>query len=1331
MQTDESPKEKAIRHERIRDAEQRREDVFFGIRIMAFDGHEAIPYQEQLKKHLATQLTRCDICIREYHRSRNQLAVSLEGLFDKEDVDVFMERYDEMNKERISGGLRKLTAKLNCLPAKDRKIQNAGDEGMFAMFEALNCVPFLKDEEILQREFDGPFALVQSNKRIRLPSYCPGMGAFFFAPTSSLRWQWASSNFQKVKLPLTTTNFEMSFKQFVEEAVARVDIKSLDQTFLPKFWRGMKLLLSRFSKQMVAQDLRSMDRNFFTTGLEHFQIDDTHLKDELDAFSMLLELSPTDFWEALGTVPASAVVQNICTSPGLTRLMAQTVASNPVELTEKFTWVLPFLRSIKPMNLVPPTNALLDHFLQHFQDKSEYTEHARLLAWQTGIECLQESLAIMRRSVKGGLVIQQMIEGVVVPWFDTVMQELRGVEKKSILEPIDMSYLNIIEYSLALDVQSLANDRDVIEENNTLDHDLAVSGLKIWKTSLRAVEKGNPYLPKAILSGVIGLLSLEKFSSRQMQIAPKITEKWNNALDRVLTYVVDNLLGGLSNLLPSQSRQLLFDQTATTGLMSLLFSGNPEVHAAALNVIKEITEQDSRRDSLRHLTEHHADKIIPAIVQTQKSTVKAKNFAPCSMLLKVCHEIFDALCNSRDGLLRSQELPTNWRILQEFWTCTWNVTSTMFAETENWAFLGYAKNLMAEFCRETLDFADNLFDQYAVIASAIESEMGQPDSHDAIARELMKDPKSAFEPLTRWLRLRDEWLIDKAVGLTSKMLVRLREVGIRVDDAAVDFVRRIVTTSEKMPGYVKTKLTMTHKAELQRALEKYTGHHIAPVVELEPTVPKQKQTLLQNWASSGAGGAAATATKVEKPKKGALDVNAWADVAQKQKQNGTAAAMAAAKRPDNKLMKTLGVANAQAAQVAQQNAAKMSDFKAKRLKEKEEAEKRKAAFLAKSKGTGAGTGAQNLGNLGKDHSMPGPQLMISSDEESDDDDDDDDDVDLFGPNPNAKKERKANMPAVENIKAEQRKPMRIQRTQRNARDMRARLKPDLGALHKVILGWDFFHDGHYPPGANKNQFQQVANVFNDPTTYQQTFQPLLTLEAWQGLIRAREENSSKPYDIKISSRSNVDGMVEISSLISFQDNKETGLQEGDIVLLSKSPKPAQDKDAPNALARIYKIKRQKAGLEIVYQSMPRGNLPSHLTTQAVVHGIKISSITPLEREYGALQALQYYDLCSQITRAKPSPKIDYTEKQIQTCQDVWNVNRAQSEAINAAMENEGFSLIQGPPGSGKTKTIIAIVGGLLSTQLAQSGGATKINVPRPANGGQVNSMDVAPKKLLV
>ncbi|KAK0954969.1 DEAD-box type RNA helicase [Friedmanniomyces endolithicus] len=174
-------------------------------------------------------------------------------------------------------------------------------------------------------------------------------------------------------------------------------------------------------------------------------------------------------------------------------------------------------------------------------------------------------------------------------------------------------------------------------------------------------------------------------------------------------------------------------------------------------------------------------------------------------------------------------------------------------------------------------------------------------------------------------------------------------------------------------------------------------------------------------------------------------------------------------------------------------------------------------------------------------------------------------------------------------------------------------------------------------------------------------------------------------------------------------------------------------DRSACLARICKLKRQKGQVEVVYQLVPSSSLAPALTNQAAVWGLKVQSIIPLEREYGALQGLQYYDLCQQIIRAAPSKRIVAGEKAVAGMREVWGVNRAQGEAIYAVLENEGFSLIQGPPGSGKTKTIVAIVGGLLSQTLGSAGtgsGVTRIAVPKGAGGGQ-GVGEGAGKKLLV
>ena len=61
---------KRRRHEQISEANDRKLSVFEALAIFAFDGKDAEPYQQWLEQNLSTQLRRCDICIREFHRER-------------------------------------------------------------------------------------------------------------------------------------------------------------------------------------------------------------------------------------------------------------------------------------------------------------------------------------------------------------------------------------------------------------------------------------------------------------------------------------------------------------------------------------------------------------------------------------------------------------------------------------------------------------------------------------------------------------------------------------------------------------------------------------------------------------------------------------------------------------------------------------------------------------------------------------------------------------------------------------------------------------------------------------------------------------------------------------------------------------------------------------------------------------------------------------------------------------------------------------------------------------------------------------------------------------
>ncbi|KAJ9631895.1 DEAD-box type RNA helicase [Taxawa tesnikishii (nom. ined.)] len=494
--------------------------------------------------------------------------------------------------------------------------------------------------------------------------------------------------------------------------------------------------------------------------------------------------------------------------------------------------------------------------------------------------------------------------------------------------------------------------------------------------------------------------------------------------------------------------------------------------------------------------------------------------------------------------------------------------------------------------------------------------------------------------------------------------------------------------------------------------------------DVEEVSKPQKQGLLSGWVTN----APSTTTTITAPKpKQGIDLDKWKSSAAAQRKNLDAASDSSLKKaisaasPTAEMLKakgglpargSLGPATKRAAQNAQMDA---NEFRRKRMEEQEAMRKRNLAIIAAQKGgaVGAGSGVQGLGVAGKDHSTKGQGVMVSSDEESSEDEEGGLDAELFGGKQLKRSSDVRNKAAgAVGLKPEVKKgPVKLQRQVRSAKDMRARLAPDLTPLHKAILSWDFFHEGDFPPNSNEYQYKGVSNSFRHVGEYQGTFQPLLLLEAWQGFVKNREENTFKPYEIKIVNRSSVDAFIELSSSMAHADNREVQLSEGDIILVSKAQQPTADPKAPHCLARVYRIRRQKQHLEILYRVAPASSMMSSLTPGSLIYGTKIQSITPLERD----QAI---------------PLLDYTEKQLQPLISNYTVNRAQAKAVKSAIDNDAFTLIQGPPGSGKTKTIVAIVGALLSDSLVDKQVGVRIEAPKP-NGGFGSAQGPASKKLLV
>ncbi|KAH7052362.1 tRNA-splicing endonuclease-like protein [Macrophomina phaseolina] len=1309
---DENEADRQERHKKLAEAEARKNLVLDCLPIFAFDGADAAGYQEWLKEKLNHAMTTCDVCIRIYHRARNELKHKLEEDYDSDEVTDFMRVFDNMNLDRITAGLDHAAKLLREAPEEKRGVAALDNKGMFSLFESLSCEALLKNELLLAKHLDEPFDLIQTRKRLRLNNYTPAMTRFLFS-TSENRYFWAKTSWEKFKRDVTKTEFAAAVRDPLFDAMKRVQLVCLDAPFLPSFWRGVRIIVDKLDKELITHSLRAIEIDVCKLSLEHLQFEFDGFKDLMATVRQILQKSAVDFWDAMGAISPVTVIEQIMGNKTLEQILLRAEkqdASEASTLDEVFGWVKPFFDSIKPTNQTPACRALVHQLLSRCQE-DRYSRASRAYCYELGLKTLLQSLRRMntgstRATFVGYATVSDMLDFVNVH-IEDILATIRV--NKSLNQDAHIVELGllVVQYTLSLDCLSLEVDKEALARGEQLHHDMKNELSPVWDTIIKSIYPGDIELATKALTGAGLLVGMEPFVVKSSVSMSRTMTWWNDTFTN-FSKAVTSVLEKLSDFSPNDLHKLFESRDASHAVIIHLFASESEQRQAAVEVVKAVSSEDSRRDALAHIVKSFYFNALRPIEQSLRRISKKQVFAPMSNALKLSSDVVDVLCNPQDGLLRSRSLTSEEAaVTEQIWATLWQTLMTIFEKTEDWSNVGHDKTQMMDFCRDTMQFADALYDEYSHFASALK-QAGTQDREKGqdIAKKLLKNPQITMGGMSKWLRLRDEYLIAKSIALTCKLLVRLGNAHIDVEKDTRLFIEEV------LEGKVRTKLTPNQKAQLEEALEKHLGYSIRK----EEKVPKKvKQGSISAWATSGTG-------KPSPSSSGAEETDTLRKVLDDQ---------------------TTGAAAWKARQKAiQEQAAKIkkptvlpdrSEFMKQREREKAEAQRKKLEALQRQKKSAligvaaqtaeAGAAARGIGVAGKDHSVKGEGVMVSSDE-SESDEEDEIDEELFGSGVKRERVPKAKLPLLPQG------PVKKKRVQRSFKDMRARLAPDLGSLHRTILSWDYFHDGDYPPNSRPDIYSRVPNKFQSPFDYKNIFQPLLTLEAWQGFVKAREEGTFKPFDVKVVNRSNVDNFIELSTNMSHADNKEISISEGDICLLSKAPQPATTSDAPNCLARVYRITRKKAHLEVLYRLVHGSALIQSLVPNATVYGVKIQSITPLEREYGALVGLQYYDLCDEIIKAKPSPLLNYNDKQLEPFKDTYNLNRAQAKAVKSAIDNDAFTLIQGPPGSGKTKTIVAIVGALLTDSL-KSGGGTVISTPAGMNNAAARNNLPAPKKLLV
>ena len=1247
--------------------------------------------------------------------------------YEEEEVAGMVEILNTRDITRITRGLDEATQKL-------KAIQDPGRHGAFqdisakmALFEALCCEAFLVDASLLDKHFREPFQLAQTKKRLKT-LHCVPAAAIFLFDNDHDRLTWATFTWSKYTTIASEEDFNFALREPLLRTMQAMQIVQTGLVMVPnwdlssRFWHGIGLIINKLDSNLITHSLRALDIDIFRLALDYLHYDTQGFRPLVQVIQKFLELAPVIFWDAMGAISPTALIEKIFNNPQYVRIMEEAKENEDYEssaLKDMLSWISPFMASLNTDRQAGVCRALGFQLLSKLQ--AEYfPPFARLECKRIGLATLAWTLANCNKDdiifTHTGRIVAAETLKVASDYVKEIISIPSLPESDKARVSCGDACLKIIKAALALECKSLRTDQEALKRNKDLSNGFTSYSPAIWDAVVQHLDRANVVIARAALVGINDLTGLEKFMINADDFSTKERSSFNVKYDR-LTHLVCKILERINDFNPTELDKLFRYPDTATALIASLVSPDANVYEAGVNLIKTLSGESARREAIGYLVNTFLETTLNATSWAIRRITRNRTYAACPRMLKTSADVLDILCDSQSGLLRTHTLSgiAEIKAVENFWEHQWEGLRVIYETTEEWGRAKVADSeVLKEFCRDTMQLSERFFDQYSVFANAIESaapikqEEGVPKNQGTnVGKDLLEHPAKIMDAMLKWLRLRDLFLVDISVKLAKKVLNRLTEQGMTVAEGPRKILEQVLTTG------LRTHLKPQEKAELARALEDNLGHPIA-IAEAEqeqsdtlsdhsrkrsqPIQKRMKATTidLNTWRSKAKPSFQATISDDEfgdwdTPGVELVNIGRSAEL-MKQKSSSTVAAPPKGKPMQVRDQKPSTLPMRDQKPIKSIKAGIQSDadrvlFREKREKEREDKKRRDAETLAlvKKKASigiagqtlGEGSGLGSIGVKGKDHAPKVSSMMVSSG--TDTDDDDDLDHELFGGAPKpARLPSAVSDPSVNRIMpTKARGPIKKARQARSAKDMRARLAPDLTTLHKTILSWDFFHNGDFPPGSRRNDYSLVSSTFRTPTDYQNVFEPLLILEAWQGFLKSKEEGNFKTFEINVANRMTVDAFLEVSTTMPMAEGKALGLSEADIVLISKGQSPANDVQQPHCLARVYKVSRKKTTMEITYKANVGSSLVASMVPNAVLYAVKVLSTTPLEREYGALMGLKYFDLCDEVTKARPSPLLEYSEKQLGPLVANYNINIAQAKAVRSAVDNDAFTLIQG------------------------------------------------------
>ncbi|XP_075666212.1 uncharacterized protein LOC142636030 isoform X1 [Castanea sativa] len=296
--------------------------------------------------------------------------------------------------------------------------------------------------------------------------------------------------------------------------------------------------------------------------------------------------------------------------------------------------------------------------------------------------------------------------------------------------------------------------------------------------------------------------------------------------------------------------------------------------------------------------------------------------------------------------------------------------------------------------------------------------------------------------------------------------------------------------------------------------------------------------------------------------------------------------------------------------------------------------------------------------------------------------------------------------------------------------------PRLDDWYRPILEIDYFATVGLASASEDgtrtvSKLKEVPVCFQSPEQYMEIFRPLV-LEEFKAQLNSSFLEMSSWEEMYVGSLSVMSvERVDDFHLVRFvyDDNDSAAsrtFSENDLVLLTKEPlqKSSHDIHMIGKVERRERDNKRRLTILVIRFYLQNGSSRSNQARKNLIdrskwHACRVMSITPQLREFQALSSINGIPIFPVILNPVNDSLGTHVSKEVnlgklaQPLQQILksSFNDSQLQAISVAVgspklkKDFELSLIQGPPGTGKTRTILAIVSGLLASPLQRTGNA--------------------------